>query len=177
MDIKSAVIALWMAIAQAPASEQLSAECFKTCQASDTAYAVIQHFEGYSPFVYKDAAGLDTIGFGHLIQPGHENTFPVPLLPEEAQKLLAQDVRYSVKSVNRLIKIPVRQHNADALISFTFNLGPGALSKSTLLKRVNAGRHDQVPDEIRKWVYAGGKKLRGLEIRREAEAALYQGID
>jgi lysozyme len=59
-----------------------------------------------------------------------------------------------------------------ALIDFTFNLGSGQLRASTLRKRVNAGDWDAVPAELRKWVRGGGRVLRGLVLRRGAEAAL-----
>lgn len=59
-----------------------------------------------------------------------------------------------------------------AIIDFTFNLGSGSLRASTLRRRINAGRWNDVPKELRKWVKGGGKVLRGLAIRREAEAAL-----
>ena len=59
-----------------------------------------------------------------------------------------------------------------AIIDFTFNLGGGRLQASALRRRVNAGEWAQVPAELRKWVIGGGKVLRGLVLRREAEAAL-----
>ena len=57
--------------------------------------------------------------------------------------------------------------------SFTFNLGAGALQRSTLRRRANREERDAVPDEFRRWVWAGGRKLKGLVRRREAEAVLY----
>ena len=63
----------------------------------------------------------------------------------------------------------------DALGSFTFNLGTGALQRSTLRRKVNREEHDAVPAEFRRWVWAGGRRLKGLIRRREAEAALYFG--
>lgn len=62
-----------------------------------------------------------------------------------------------------------------AIIDFTYNLGTGSLKASTLRKRINAGRWDDVPGELRKWVKGRGKVLRGLVIRREAEALLIKG--
>ena len=61
----------------------------------------------------------------------------------------------------------------DALRSFAFNLGAGALQRSTLRRKVNREEHDAVPTEFRRWVWAGGRKLKGLVRRREAEPALY----
>jgi lysozyme len=153
---------------------QASAEtCLKTCQVSEAGYTLIRTFEGYSPFIYKDAVGLPTIGFGHLIKPGE--TFKQPLMGAEADALLKSDTVGFQKAINRMVQVRLWQHHFDALASFTFNLGSGALQKSTLLKRVNQQRHAEVPAEFMKWVNAGGRVLRGLVIRRKAEAALYAG--
>ena len=58
-------------------------------------------------------------------------------------------------------------------MSWTYTLGEGALKSSTMLKKINAGQHEQVPGQMKRWNRAGGKVLKGLERRREAEAALY----
>lgn len=151
--------------------EKTRTQCRHDCAITDTGLALIRNFEGYSPFVYKDAAGLDTIGYGHLMRPGE--TFTQPLLPEEADKLLRKDVGVAERGVRRRATIHLLPGQFDALVSFTFNLGEGALQKSTLLKKVNAEKHAEVPSQFEKWVYAGGKKLRGLVLRRKAEAKLY----
>lgn len=64
----------------------------------------------------------------------------------------------------------------DALTSFTFNLGGGALQRSTLRRKVNREEHSAVPTEFRKWIWAGGRKLKGLVRRREAEAKRYRSV-
>ena len=73
----------------------------------------------------------------------------------------------------RLIRVPLADGRFDALGSFTFNLGAGALQRSTLRRRVNREEHDAVPPEFRRWVWAGGRKLKGLIRRREVEAEFY----
>jgi lysozyme len=75
--------------------------------------------------------------------------------------------------VLRLIAVPLTAGQFDALVSFTFNLGGGALQRSTLRRKVNREEHAAVPAELMEWVWAGGRKLKGLVRRREAEAALY----
>jgi lysozyme len=87
--------------------------------------------------------------------------------------LLIKDVLSAEKSVLRLIQAPLTDGQFDALVSFTFNLGGGALQRSTLRRKVNRQEHEDVPAEFMKWVWAGGKKLRGLVRRREAETRLY----
>ena len=72
------------------------------------------------------------------------------------------------------MKVPLNQAQFDALVSFAFNLGAGALETSTLLKKLNAGKYAAVPQEFEKWVKAGGKTLPGLVRRRTAEAQLFE---
>lgn len=161
----------WEQKQEAPRPVPKPERCHDNCEASETGLALIRLFEGLSLFRYKDAAGYDTIGFGHLIVPGER--FNEPLMPHEADSLLKKDVKRIERGVNKLVVVPLFQNQFDAIVSFTFNLGEGNLRKSTLLKRVNAERHDLVPAEFVKWVKAAGVILRGLVLRRNAEAELY----
>jgi len=79
------------------------------------------------------------------------------------------------RAVLRLISVPLANGQFDALVSFTFNLGAGALQRSTLRHKVNREEHTDVPAEFIKWIWAGGKKLNGLVKRRKAEAEMYSG--
>jgi lysozyme len=152
--------------------EQPPAPCLKDCEPSAAAYGVIKHFEGYSPIMYRDAAGYPTIGFGHLIRPGEK--IQEPLLGDAAERLLQQDIAPKAAAVNARVAVPLLQGQFDAVVSWTYNLGEGALKSSTMLKKINAARHDEVPGQMKRWNKAGGKVLKGLERRREAEAALYE---
>jgi len=76
-------------------------------------------------------------------------------------------------AVNQHITVNLNQHQFDALVSFVFNVGAGAFQQSTLLQRLNAGRYDAVPGQLRLWNKGGGKVLPGLVTRREAEARLF----
>jgi lysozyme len=134
---------------------------------------LIRHFEGFSAEVYLDAAGLPTIGYGHLIRPGENFT---TISRQEALELLTKDVRTSEQAVLRLINVPLQDGQFDALVSFTFNCGAGALQRSTLRRRVNRAEHYDVPPEFLKWIWAGGRKLQGLLRRRRAEADLYAQV-
>ena len=134
---------------------------------------LIQDFEGFSKDRYADSAGLPTIGYGHLIRP-HEN-LPERITQAYATGLLRQDLNVAEACVNRLVQVDLTQAQYDALVSFTFNLGCGALSKSTLLKRLNAGDYHGAAREFLKWVYAGGRKIEGLMNRRVAERAMFTG--
>jgi lysozyme len=136
---------------------------------------LICRFEGFSPVIYICPAGYPTIGYGHLIAEANKEQFLDGVDEDEALELLRQDVAVAERAVLRLITVPLTQGQFDALVSFTFNLGAGALQRSTLRRKVNREEHDDVPPEFMKWVWAGGKKLRGLVRRREAEAAIYGG--
>lgn len=135
---------------------------------------LIKEFEGFEPEIYLDAAGLPTIGYGHLIRKGEHEMFKNGISESAAEALLAKDVWAAESAVLRLIRVPLRDSQFDALVSFTFNLGGGALQRSTLRRKVNREEHEEVPHEFMRWVWAGGRKLKGLVRRRFTEAELYQ---
>lgn len=141
---------------------------------SQQGLALIKRFEGFSPTIYFDAAGLPTIGYGHLLRPGEAEMFARGISEEAGIALLIKDVQKAEQAVLRLVHVPLSEGQFDALVSFTFNLGSGALQRSTLRRKVNREEHADVPPEFMRWVWAGGKKLRGLIRRRDAEAALYE---
>ena len=134
---------------------------------------LIKRFEGFEPEIYLDAAGLPTIGYGHLIRKGEHKMFENGISYEAAVALLIKDVESAERSVLRLINVPLTDGQFDALVSFTFNLGGGALQRSTLRRKINREEHEAVPQELMRWVWAGGRKLRGLIRRRKAETELY----
>ena len=78
--------------------------------------------------------------------------------------------------VRRLVKVRLAPWQFDALVSFTYNCGAGALSSSTLLKKVNAGDFEGAALEFHKWNKAGGKVMNGLVRRRASESLLFQNI-
>jgi len=134
-----------------------------------------RRFEGLYLTAYLCPAGVPTIGYGATYyQDGTRvRLTDPPLTRVRAEALLLWHVRTKyLPSVLRLCPGVVDPSRLAALIDFTFNLGAGNLSSSTLRKRVNAGRWGDVPTELLKWNKAGGRVLRGLTIRRQAEAAL-----
>jgi len=133
---------------------------------------LIRRFEGFAPLPYLCPVGYLTVGYGHLVK--NPDAFKNPITEDEATEMLVVDIEVAEKAVLRLITEPLTDSQFDALVSFTFNLGSGALQRSTLRRKVNRGDHEDVPDEFAKWVWAGGKKLKGLIRRRAAEAMLYQ---
>jgi lysozyme len=139
----------------------------------------IARFEGCVLRMYNDPTGNATIGVGHLIHMGKINGREPPefrqgITRNRALALLMSDADKAARSVRRLIKVPLKQHQRDALVSFTFNCGEGALASSTLRKRLNRGEYAAVPQELNKWVMSGGRRLEGLVRRRKAEGALFR---
>jgi len=135
---------------------------------------------------YLCPAGYWTIGWGHVaLDPrgkqikGAENkgqaraVYPGGITRAEAEVLLTDDVRRFSAGVEQLVKTTISDGRFCALVSFAFNVGVGALERSTLLKLVNQGVFDQVGPQFLRWTKAGGKELAGLKRRREAEAALW----
>lgn len=134
--------------------------------------ALIKRFEGFEAKAYRCPAGYWTIGYGHMIRPD-ESLLEGEISVEQAALLLRADVEEAEVAVLRFIKVPLTDGQFDALVSFTFNLGAGALQRSALRKVVNRAEHGHVPHQLRRWVYAGGCKQTGLIRRREAEASRY----
>ncbi|MFO0109292.1 MAG: lysozyme, partial [Alphaproteobacteria bacterium] len=122
---------------------------------------------------YMCPAGYPTIGYGHLVTEANKEQFLDGVDEDKALDLLRQDVAVAERAVLCLITVPLTDGQFDALVSFTFNLGAGALQRSTLRRKVNREEHDDVPAELMKWVWAGGRKLKGLVRRRAAEGAVY----
>lgn len=134
---------------------------------------LIKRFEGFSPTIYICPAGYPTIGYGHVVLAHEQDQFASSITQAEATELLRKDVRIAERAVLRLISVPLTDGQFDALVSFTFNLGAGALQRSTLRRKVNQGAHIDVPFEIIRWVYVAGVRLNGLIRRRRLEAIRY----
>lgn len=138
---------------------------------SETGLALIKEFEGCELIAYRDAVNVLTIGYGHT---GPDVTENLVISQERAEELLRQDVAIFEKGVEELVTVPLTQFEFDALVSFSYNLGLGALQRSTLLKLLNEGKpRSVVANEFPRWNQADGKVLQGLTRRRNAEKALF----
>jgi GH24 family phage-related lysozyme (muramidase) len=142
---------------------------------SEKGINLIKHFEGCHLEPYRDPIGLYTIGWGRLI--GDGKSLPIEYFrkftQEEVDAMLVEDLKKFERGVSRLCPTGLTQPRFDALVSFAFNLGLGNLQISTLRKKHNRGDFVGAANEFPKWNKAGGKVLRGLTRRREAEKALY----
>lgn len=134
---------------------------------------LIKAAEGCEFTAYPDpGTGGDpwTIGYGHTgpeVKPGLTITQAI------ANAYLALDCAKFEKAVSGMVTIPVTDNQFSALVSFAYNVGPGNLKASTLLKKLNAKDIPGAADEFLKWNKAAGKVLAGLTKRREAERKLF----
>ena len=139
-------------------------------------YDLIKEFEGLSLKPYKCSAGVPTIGYGSTY---YENGIKVqmsdaPITGARAEILLKNVADRFAQKVANLIKKPITQNQFNALVSFAFNVGSGALASSTLLKLVNENPNNaMISKEFLKWNKANGKTIQGLTNRRIKESALY----
>lgn len=122
---------------------------------------------------YRCPAGKWTIGFGSVkgVRSGMKIT------KQEAEELLIKDIKDHEAYVKQYVQVPLTQGQYDALVSFVFNLGGGNFRSSTMLKKLNKGLYDEVPEQFMRWNKArvDGKltALKGLTRRRAAEAAIF----
>lgn len=137
---------------------------------------LICRFEGFSPKVYVCPAGYPTIGYGHVVLPHEKALFAGGITKQEAESILQMDVRKAAAAVERLITVTLNDYQFAALVSFTFNLGSGALQRSSLRTKLNRGEYAAISPEFMRWVWAGGRKMAGLIKRRDAEAALFERV-
>lgn len=135
------------------------------------ALSIIQSFESCALTAYRDIVGVLTIGWGHT---GPDVWPNGAITQEQADQMLLDDVTRVAKEVEAMLDVDVTDNQFDALVSFAYNVGAGALSSSTLMKRLNAGQNPaDVADEFLRWDYAAGKEVAGLERRRVAERELF----
>ena len=132
--------------------------------------ALIKKFEGCELDSYRCSADVSTIGYGHTkgVSDGDSCT------QEEADQMLTEDLEEFEGYVEKLVTVDLEQNEFDALVAWTFNLGPTNLKNSTMLKELNAKNYKKVPSEMKRWNKAAGNVLKGLIRRREAEALLFQ---
>ena len=130
---------------------------------------------------YRDGAGVLTIGYGDTrdVREGQVIT------EAEAEGRLAERAQEFADGVTRLVRVPLAQHQFDALVSFSYNVGldeddddkPEGLGDSSLLRLVNAAQFGLASGQFGLWIWSGGERVRGLERRRIAEAAMFRYAD
>jgi len=132
----------------------------------------IKQFEAFSEYSYYCPAGKKTIGWGHVIL--DNESIQEPLSVDDGEILLKKDVQSSEMAVFRNISVPLSDNQFDALVSFTFNCGAGALQRSTLRMKINREEYGEAAGEFPKWCKIGGKTSKGLLRRRLAEKEIFE---
>jgi lysozyme len=130
--------------------------------------------------IIKDSEGLKLKSYvcpGNVITIGYGHTKTAAMLDriteQQAHDLLLQDVKEAESAIRKLVNHPININQFSALVSLVFNIGETKFRQSTLLKRFNAGDIHGAAQEFDKWVYAAGKKLAGLIVRRKKEKDLF----
>lgn len=138
----------------------------------------IKQFEGLAKvknddlvYPYYDVLGYPTQGYGRLLSKDTKaplSNWP-PITKDEAEMWLEDDVNEVGAKVDALVKVPLDQAQFDALVSLVFNIGVGAFTQSTLLKKLNNRDYLGASSEFLRWNKGGGKPIMGLTRRRAAE--------
>ena len=143
---------------------------------SDNGIKLIKHFEGVRNRPYRDAIGLWTCGVGHLIGNGKQlpDSYNKTFTDAEIDAILRADLARFERGVALLFPVSYRftQGMYDALVSFSFNTGIGCLQRSTVRSALLRGDKTMAGQTLLRYCRAGGKVLKGLQLRREAEHRL-----
>ena len=134
-------------------------------------FELIKRFEGEWLTSYLCPAGVWTIGFGHTgsdVRPGMSITHA------QAEEMLERDISRFEDGVARAVTVPISGNQFSALVSFAFNVGLGAIRRSTLLRKLNSGDSAGAAHEFLRWDKSGGRVLPGLTRRRLAERELFE---
>ena len=140
-------------------------------QISDQCLALIKRCEGLVLTTYRDIVGLETIGYGHKLNPGER--YPNGITEAQANSLLASDIATAEKQVLAHVHVPLSQGQFDALVSIVFNIGIGKMATSTLFKDLNSKQYDAAAEQLLRWDHAGLVEVKALKSRREAEYKLW----
>jgi lysozyme len=144
---------------------------------SEAGVNLIKRFEGVRNRPYRDCVGLWTVGVGHLIGDGKSlpKSWDKTFTDKEVDELLLRDLSKFERGITMQLPMPLRQCEYDALCSFAFNLGLGTLQRSTIRQAMLRRDKKLAAEYILKYCRAGGKIVRGLQLRRLAEYKMFLG--
>lgn len=134
---------------------------------SESGYEFIKKLEGFRAKAYLCPAGVATIGYGHT----KDTILGMTITEPYADTLLRNDCKSIISILNK-IPVSLSQNQFDAIASFIYNVGITAFLNSTMCEKLNSGNTD-IASEFGRWVYCNGKKLKGLQNRRNKESMLY----
>ncbi len=136
---------------------------------SEKARRMLKELEGYVAEPYQDVAGRWVVGYGtRITDPDRDYS------REEIEALFEEAVQRAEKAVERLVKVPLKQHQFDALVLFVYNIGEDAFAQSSMLRFVNQEDFRKAAREFLRWVYADQKVLAGLLERRYRERLVFE---
>ncbi len=124
-----------------------------------------------------DPVGYWTIGIGHLVTDDEFEGYKAGITTAQAIELFQDDVEPFEDAVMKYVTVPLNQNRFDALVVFSFNIGINGFRTSTLVRLLNLGQYDEVPDQMRRWTISKGKALDGLKIRREKTIDVWAAAD
>jgi len=130
---------------------------------------LLKELEGYSATPYQDVAGRWTVGYGTRIADPDRG-----YSREEIKALFEEALRRAEKAVEELVKVPLKQHQFDALVLFVYNIGEGAFARSSMLRFLNQGEFRKAAREFLRWVHADEVVLAGLLERRYRERLVFE---
>lgn len=137
------------------------------------AVTLVKPWEGYEPEPYRDIVGVLTVCYGET-----RNIQPRRYSQAECEAKLNSRLGQYLMELSNCVGVPLRRHEWAALLSLSYNVGVQAICKSTLVRQINSGAPPGVwCQQFDRWVYAGGRKIRGLEKRRAAEKRMCLGGD
>lgn len=147
---------------------------------SENGLKKLTEWEGKRNHVYLDSARLPTIGVGHLLTRSeltsgkiHGVRYVDGITDEQINLLLVEDLKPAEIILKDFVMTKLNQNQYDALVSFVFNVGITAFYNSTLLRKLNEHKLEEVPRQLMRWKYAGGRIAQGLINRRRNEVELF----
>ena len=129
----------------------------------------VKYVEGIERYPYSDVAGNLTVCYGHTGPDIELRTYT----DTECEALLESDLKPVYAALKALVAVPLTAYQRTALATFVYNCGVGNFSRSTLLKKLNAGDFTGAHDEMARWVFSGGHRWKGLMNRRQIEQAIF----
>ncbi|MBS6673252.1 MAG: lysozyme [Haemophilus paraphrohaemolyticus] len=144
---------------------------------SEKGLQFIRREEGERLTAYADIIGVWTIGVGHT---GAVDGKPVAkgmvISADKSRELLSADLLKFESAIARLVKVPLKQYEFDALVSLVFNIGETNFARSTLLKKLNTNDFKGAAEQFLAWKNAGGRPVQGLLNRRKREKDMFNGL-
>lgn len=144
---------------------------------SEQGLQFIRREEGERLTAYADIIGVWTIGVGHT---GTVDGKPIAkgmvISADKSRELLSADLSKFESAITRLVKVPLKQYEFDALVSLVFNISETNFARSTLLKKLNANDFKGAAEQFLVWKNAGGRPVQGLLNRRKREKDMFNGL-